>query len=584
MSIVRVALPVFRVARKFHIEKGRPWSILEQLLLSSLVAAPATVDRLAKAGDIHPRLVIESLIRLMRAGWVELSQGPDGVRFSASPIGLVAAAADELPAPTKRITRWMSFAVDRLTGTVFRKRDLLLLEKHVVEERARTESVVWVQPREEAAGDDVRSVLSALLEPDERFLGIDAAGDRPAERYALLQVRDGIVDKLPSRAPAELEAILLEAAAQAGVPATRGGSRTYAAPPSPDPEELDGPEPRTACFQSSDIVLGATAHRELLVQTLRRARHRILVHSTFIRKEAFDGIMPQVRDAVNKGVVIDILWGQEDKPGDTATRNAVMQIRAELERAGLDRAVRVHAFSTGSHAKFIVADEGFPRQVSAVVGSCNWLYSGFDAFEASAKLRDTFLVAEVIDQLAQLSRGADLHWTELTSDLARWSQEVRLHPSPGGAKAAVTLVHGPQHAHFIRRARDEAKSRIFVTSHRLGPAGRTVIIPPAIAAAKRSGLDINLFYGIVNPEMRTGAASLTSAAARSGVELRPVLEPRLHAKILAWDDDHLLVTSRNWLSADTGAASPLKEVGLFVQARGAARLVIEQFAAMRSYA
>ena len=68
MNIVRVALPVFRVARKFHIEKGRPWSILEQLLLSSLVAAPATVDRLAKAGDIHHRLVIESLIRLMRGG------------------------------------------------------------------------------------------------------------------------------------------------------------------------------------------------------------------------------------------------------------------------------------------------------------------------------------------------------------------------------------------------------------------------------------------------------------------------------------------------------------------------------------
>jgi phosphatidylserine/phosphatidylglycerophosphate/cardiolipin synthase-like enzyme len=571
------------MARKFHIEKGRPWSILEQMLLASLVVEPATVDRLAKAGEIHRRLVIESLIRLMRAGWVELEQGPDGVLFSASPLGLVAAAADDLPAPSRRITRWMSFAVDRLTGTVFRKRDLLLLEKHVVEKRSLTENIVWVEPREEIVGDDVRSVLSALLEPDERFLGLDPAGDRPADRIALLQVRDGVIDKLPSRAPVELETIILAAAASAGRFLSRGPSNTYTAPPLADPETLDGPEPRTISFQSSDIVLGAEAHRDVLTQTLRRARHRILIHSTFIRDEAVDAIMPQMRDALRRGVTIDVLWGQEDRPGATATRDAVMRIRTKLEQEGLSHSLRVHPFSTGSHAKFIVADEGFPKQVSAVIGSCNWLYSGFDAFEASAKVRDPALVSETIDLVAQMSRGPDLHWTELTLDLARWAQEVRLHSPPGGARALGTLVAGPEHAHFMRLARDKAHSRIFVTSHRLGAASRTVVIPPAIAAARDRGIDVSVYYGIVNPEMRSGAAALTTAATGAGVVLRPVHEPRLHAKVLAWDDDNLLITSRNWLSADTGMGSRLKEVGLFVQARGAARLVVEQFAALRNY-
>ena len=578
-----MAVPVLRVIRKFHIEKGRPWSILEQMLLASLVVESATVDGLARAGEIHRRLVIESLIRLMRAGWVELAQGPGGVLFSASPLGLVASAADDLPAPSRRLTRWMSFAVDRLTGTVFRKRDLLLLEKHVVEKRSLTENIVWVEPREEVVGDDVRSVLSALLEPDERFLGLDPAGDRPADRIALLQVRDGVVDKLPSRAPVELETVILAAAASAGRLSNSGPPKTYTAPPLADPETLDGPEPRTISFQSSDIVLGAEAHRDVLTQTLRRARHRILIHSTFIRDEAMDAIMPQMRDALRRGVTIDILWGQEDRPGATATRDAVMRIRTKLEQEGLSHSLRVHPFSTGSHAKFIVADEGFPKQVSAVIGSCNWLYSGFDAFEASAKVRDPALVSETIDLLAQMSRGPDMHWTELTLDLARWAQEVRLHPSPGGAKALATLVAGPEHAHFMRLARDKAQSRIFVTSHRLGAASRTVVIPPAIAAAKERGVDVSVYYGIVNPEMRSGAAALANAATGAGVVLRPVHEPKLHAKVLAWDDDNLLVTSRNWLSADTGVSSRLKEVGLFVQARGAARLVVEQFAALRNY-
>jgi cardiolipin synthase A/B len=56
----------------------------------------------------------------------------------------------------------------------------------------------------------------------------------------------------------------------------------------------------------------------------------------------------------------------------------------------------------------------------------------------------------------------------------------------------------------------------------------------------------------------------------------PIDEPRLHAKILGWDDDFPVVTSQNWLSADPSEANLRREIGIFIHASGIARLAIEK--------
>ncbi len=63
----------------------------------------------------------------------------------------------------------------------------------------------------------------------------------------------------------------------------------------------------------------------------------------------------------------------------------------------------------------------------------------------------------------------------------------------------------------------------------------------------------------------------------SGVKLRPVYIPRLHAKLLAWDDDALAITSQNWLSADPSDNTPLRELGLFINAPRVADQLIMSF-------
>lgn len=584
MKVVKVAVPLLRRKNKFYFDKGRPWSIVEQIILHSLAKDSQTSAQVSQSGNLHHRLVIEVIVRLMRAGWVELIQSDKDVLFQASPAGLIAAHADELPAPTKRMHRTMSYVIDHITGTVYRSRDWsLLYPKFRLLELAQREPIVWMQEREIGSGGDVRSILSVLFEDDEKFVGIDTSADRPASRYALVTVRDQEIEGLPSRAPREFADSILKAAKHAPVASSGRDYPNYVVEPQPIKTQPIVVQPRSIAFQTSDILIGGAAHKQVLENAIHKARHRLIIHSTFIRDDAFEEWKPSLIEAVKKGVKVDILWGQNDKATDgRSTFKVASQLREKIAASGFSNVLRVHPFSTRSHAKLLISDEGNPNRLVAVIGSCNWLYSNFTSFEASVRLRDSDIVSDVLYQVAELSRGVERHWTDITDEFARLAVNVRQQPNPGGARANGTLVTGPEHGRFVRQARDEAKNRIVVMSHRLGAASKAFILPPTQAAAIRD-LDVKIYYGIVNPEMRDEVPKLISAAAAASVRLQPVYEPTIHAKILAWDDDNLLITSRNWLSADSAESNPLGEIGLYVEARSSARLLMEQFDLMRNY-
>ena len=125
MTPIKVAIPVFRGKRKFFLDKGRPWSVVEHLILAALSETPRSAAEVSKEGRLPHRLVIEVIIRLMRAGWVELSETSKGSNFRATPAGRNAAGLDELPSAPKRMSRWMNFVIDRISGKVSRPQSCL---------------------------------------------------------------------------------------------------------------------------------------------------------------------------------------------------------------------------------------------------------------------------------------------------------------------------------------------------------------------------------------------------------------------------------------------------------------------------
>jgi len=585
MSVVRVAVPVFRGKRRFHLLKGRPWSPVEHLILQAVATEARTAAALAERSALPKRLVIEALIRLMRADWVELAPQASGTIFRATAGGHEKASLDELPNVPKAMTRWMTFVIDRVIGMTFRGRELPIFERHVVQQRAEQEPIVWLEPSAEILREELRAVFAALLEEDETIVDVDAAGDRLAERYALILVRNGKPEGLPKSA-SPLEAAVIEAAEKATAAAP--SSESLSVRSTATPRRLDGAAsaPRQISFQSSDLILGGSAHETAFTNLIKRARERVIIHSTFVSESSLQYALPLIIDAARRAVRVDILWGEnEDKPEAIATRKVLADARAKLAGSSLDSLVTIHPFSTHSHAKILVADDSQTGRDVAIVGSCNWLYSGFKSFEASVRLRDPEIVADVLDILSDLSCGRDGLWKPLTIHLATLAREVRSRPRLAGVRTEGCLVLGAQHGHFVREARDRAQKRILVASRRLGVAAKQAIIIPAVAAARdRRGIETQVFFGRPSGQM-TGivAAEMTLDAGKAGVQVRSVHEPRLHAKILAWDDDSAVVTSQNWLSADPGHNSPLQEVGVFLKGGRIADNIITTFLNARRY-
>src|SRR5438034_3974774 len=97
MKSIKVFLPVLKGKISFVVDKGRHWSVVEHLLLDALVKREWSTNALSEHGGLPRRVVIEALVRLMRAGWVELSIDAGEVRFKATEIGKVDVSHSELP-------------------------------------------------------------------------------------------------------------------------------------------------------------------------------------------------------------------------------------------------------------------------------------------------------------------------------------------------------------------------------------------------------------------------------------------------------------------------------------------------------
>ena len=169
------------------------------------------------------------------------------------------------------------------------------------------------------------------------------------------------------------------------------------------------------------------------------------------------------------------------------------------------------------------------------------------------------------------------HWSELTRDLAGYAANLRRAPRPSGRRVRAALVLGAEHNRYMRLARDQAERRIIVASHRLGGSAETAILVPARAAVNAHDVEVILYYGTASgPINGIAAAGLVRAAGEDGMHLRRIFQPRLHAKFLVWDDDHAVITSQNWLSADPPDNNPRGEIGVFLSGSGLGREIADR--------
>lgn len=571
-NAVRVAVPVKLARLRVWVDKGRHWSGVDRLILWALAVEPSTAGELAKVARIPARLITEIILRMMRFGWVELAAAPNGASFRATEAGReVVETFETLPPVTRRVARRISFAMEPFAWRAYSLRDLKpyrLSEIEAIEREHDVRRLVIDGGWGRLSSLDLYAAADQVLADDEELSSVDYSASDTVDQFALFTVIDNSIKGLPQDSAEQLIAAIRRAAKgkRPGTPMTIKPPRRSAA------SATVGTSLRIVPIQPDDIVLSGQDHRDRLIEILRKARSRLIMHSTFLRESAFVELQEEFGKAAKRGVQIDIFWGADSNENDRkANLEAAIAINHRITAdQNLRGRARVHLYTTRSHAKLLIADatgHGIGEFV-AVVGSCNWLYSGFNRVETSVVLRHPHAVARVAQEFSELIFNIATS-SDAASDLTSLARTLRTHAAPDG-EAELQLVRGDEHAGLMRRAREAATKSIMVGGDRLGLAAEARTIIPMMAAAKRSVQGILCYSKPSGPVTKQDAKDLAALAASAGVRLVQIHDRELHGKFLLWDDDHLVITSLNWSSADTSADAPLGEIGLYIKSPGLA--------------
>lgn len=568
-----IAVPVFRIGCKVGIDRGRAWSVIDEVILWAITRQSKTITSLSADADLPHQVVVAAIARLMRFRLVEVTINDAGAAFRSSQYGFkVISSGEPLPFFPKRISRRVSFVIEWATGDFFPTRQVRLMTPYKLDEARKSGTEVRVISVD--GGGPVMSHeanLNRLSDIaargwDEQIALIDGrTATMRDDEYMVLRVIDGEPQELPETAGKEIRRLVSEAAAlprgTTTVPVTYVGSR-----------EIIDKEPLShACtIDAKDVVIGGSAQRECLERLLETAHRRVIVHSTFLDAARFRDMSALVRAACIRGVSFDLLWGAE-KDEDTENRNAAAASQiASIVRDDPDLRgrFRVHMRTTGSHAKLILLDTADDGWIAGV-GSCNWFSSPFQSVELSVVLRDQHVVADIAVALQRLVGRRGLS-DNIATEMALNARDMRRMP-PAEGNASVAVMVGTAHDRLIRIASSEAKRRFVIGSNRLGSTARPGALMQGEVAASREGVQATLLYTQTSgPLKNRHARALAEEARANGVLLRRTKKIPLHGKFVAWDEDNLVVTSLNWASASADPDFPWGEVGVHIHAPGVA--------------
>ena len=550
-----VYVPVYKMAVSYLFSFGRRWSILEHMLLTESTSAKRTALELAEACNVPHRLVVEALINLLRANYVEVRSDDSNVYFAATPTGQKRAREKSLPEQLQRDIRWDSMCVDRLTGHWMRADDLdLVHDKDLPPDAVKLRALLHTfEPNDAPLRELFRLNLNESLEPAPPvFRPPSLAFARVGLAFNEIQVG------LPANPPFALQIALIEASLHV----KDDGTTPYHA------TTIVSDEQARDNLTDDDLIVGGPEHLEVLREALEKAKSAVIIHSCFLSADTLRNLAPDLERAARRRVKVDLLWGLHTDPevkGPAKKISDVMAVLAGLPPGPRGR-IHLSPISSGSHAKVILYDDRDTGKWTTIIGSCNFLSSEFDWMEISLRTRSPAFAARVTNRLLSSQLPAAGSWSSTARRLnAIWSE---LKGFTRGLREtgthSIALVTDSDHYACISLARDQARDDIEIVCDLYGLSAETSVLVPMETAASR-GVKVRIAYTRESRFLLAEQAMPTpEEVGKRGIVLERVAD--IHAKYMAWDSTNLVITSFNWMATSVdGKRSRGAEMGALIQ-------------------
>lgn len=575
--VKKIYIPAWHYRAPGIVQRTWGWSPVEEMILLTLDRSPGTINDVSQALKIPRQIVSSTVSRLMQFGLVE-------VKLPLAVIGTSGIGHDfirtgrALPERTEDREIGISVVYEKVGLSVFRTRDVESIPAARLPAKGAIIRFPEGEPPEThySMMQRVNEFMVDMLRPGEWLRGVQANSSFLETRFLVLDLDEARAGVFPQGASDRL------------VDALKGTIKTGVLPKTMTPA-ADSPVPIETRFDAEQLIVGADQHLQRFEQIVGAAKSDVFVLSTFVasltdekgrdRRERFARAL---EDACRRGVKCHLFFGTSL---DRAKHAAAMQ---ELYlRLSATRQTRgyllVQRDPVDSHAKFLVADDGDNGAV-VLMGSCNWLHSPFSAVEVSAELREANAVAggldllrEIVSRLSSASRSVEA-LQFMASELRR--QRTMLS-SPEAAVAPVanlTFLHAADHERLLRVAAHDAQRRFVCCTNKVGANMVPALFDPAEVAGRRLS-DVRIYYSRRSGPVKRGHVTKHRERLHGIVALMGVPEPQLHAKFLAWDSDHVVVSSLNWGSQSGLEDNPLDEIGLYLQGSNLAHSLLVKFEA-----
>lgn len=554
-----LALPIKYGTVRLHLDRGVRWTLLEHSILWKICREGHSAKSLSEISSLPYRLVIEVLSRLMKVGWVEAREIKGEVIFSGTDGGIEASSNSDLPRIPNPVDRIAKFVLEGYTGGCFRYNDFGQVVSYTRLSQLQESNEITVLPLpKNPVYAETEDLLEVLLQDEETFQKFGEEQARISDKYCLLNIQSEIIHGLPANASIKLREIIQETQKPIGQTSAPSDIQTTSSPSNKDSYNIDYLPARIDLNDA--LVIGGPAHLKAIRTALEKAEEIVIIHSTFVNPTTFELLYEDFRNAYERGIRIQILWGQGSAGDRKGTTSSSVKRCEDLlrDKSGGASIVNFEYFSTGSHAKILAYD--LPSgHIACVVGSCNWLSSSFDSLECSLRVRDPAIVVPILRYLTELSRPYPGGTSPLTGALVSRTLKLKGTQYSHGTKVSIALINGGQHNSVVNTARDQAQKEVLIFSHRLGDGARNLIYAPLSEAAKQRELDINIYY---SKDDRT--SECPPEIDPSSINSHLCREPKVHAKLLSWDNSNLLITSQNLCSADPPDEAHLSELGILV--------------------
>ena len=232
------------------------------------------------------------------------------------------------------------------------------------------------------------------------------------------------------------------------------------------------------CDNDFDLVLGGSYHRNIFKDLINNAESYLIIQTTYIGGLwALDYFIDDLKNAADKHVRITILWGKDNEEfTDTDEYQNVLNYFSKNLSPSQARYIHLQE-QCGSHAKFIISDHAkFGNLV--IIGSCNWLYSKFDRFEASVLFKNNEIVKYFLALASNISTGkSGVHDTtsKYIADL-NFDIDINRQTNPSLITTHVEIVLKDQHYSYIQKAKNEAQKKVLILSDKISDVANRPII------------------------------------------------------------------------------------------------------------